>query len=205
MPTCKNCSECTFLDLNNEYNSNDGRFRCEAKYEWHYANEIACYRECYAYGRDSSVARAAFKHSEECRSSSGCYLTTITCEIMGLDDDSYYLQTLRNFRKNVLQKNKKYKQLLVEYDIIGPIIARKLKQDNKKDMIALNLLNLGISKTVYHILNNDNLNAIKTYMTMTELLIQGYNIPIKPTELQIKNADINKSGHGVYVKKKCRN
>ena len=197
------CSECTYLDLDKEYNYNDGRFWCETKLEWHYANESECWRYCTAYSRSHSVSKSYKEHSENCQSnSSGCYLTTITCEIMGLKDDNYYLQTLRKFRKNVLQKDQKYKELLVEYDIVGPIIANKLKQELNKDMIALNLLKLGISKTVYHILNDDNLSAIKTYSTMTELLIQGYNINLKPTDEQIENADINQAGHGVYIKKK---
>lgn len=196
------CSECTYLNLESEYSCNDGRFWCDTKLEWHYANEAECWRYCKAYSRSDSVAKSYKQYSENCQNKTGCYLTTITCEIIGLRDDNIYLRVLRNFRKNVLQKDDKYKELLVQYDIVGPIIANKLKQEAKKDIIALNLLNLGVFKTVYYILNNDNLSAIKTYTTMTELLIQGYNIDLKPTKEQIECADINESGHGVYVKKR---
>lgn len=198
--TCKTCSECTYLNLKNEKSSSDGRFWCEKDLEWHYANESACRRECYASGRSESVAEAALKHSERCQSSGGCYLTTITCELLGLPDDNIYLKALRKFRKEKLQKDDQYKEILVEYDIVGPIIADRLRKEERNGIIAKNLLNLGISKTVFHILNNQDLQAIETYTTMTKLLIEACNIDIKPTEEQIKNADINTSGHGMYVR-----
>lgn len=195
------CSECTYLNLDKEYCSNDGRFWCDTKLEWHYADEAECWRYCKAYGRSDSVVKSYLEYSKKCQSnSSGCYLTTIACEILGMSDNNIYLYTLRKFRKEKLQKDDKYKEILVEYDIVGPIIANKLKKEINKDMIAKNLLRMGIAKTVYHIMNDEDLEAIKTYTTMTKLLIEAYNIKIKPTEEQIKNSNINLSGHGKYVK-----
>jgi len=201
MATCSTCSECTYLDLNKEYSSSDGRFWCENTLDWHYANEAACRRECYAYGRSSSAAKSYKEHSERCQSSGGgCYLTTITCEILGLPDDNVYLRTLRKFRKEKLQKDDKYKEILVQYDIVGPIIAERLRCEERNGVIAKNLLNLGISKTVFQIFNGQDLEAIKTYTTMTELLIQACEIDVELTKEQIDAADITKSGHGMYVK-----
>lgn len=194
------CSECTYLKINGE--CNNGKFWCEKDLEWHYANEAECYRFCKAYSRSDSVARSYYEKSERAQSSGGCYLTTITCEILGLPDNNMYLQTLRDFRKETLQKEEKYKELLVEYDIVGPIIANKLKQEKESVIIANNLLRMGIAKTVYHILNEEKIEAIKAYTDMTKLLIQAYDINIKPNQEQINNADITKSGHGVYVKTK---
>lgn len=195
------CSECTYLDFDKEYSYGDGRFWCETKYEWHYADEAECWRYCTAYSRSDNVSKSYLDYSKKCQSnSSGCYLTTITCEILGMDDNNVYLDTLRKFRKEKLQKDDKYKEILVEYDIVGPIIANKLKQEINKNIIAKNLLRMGIAKTVYHIMNEDDLEAIETYTTMTKLLIKAYNIEIKPTEMQIKDSDISLSGHGRYIK-----
>ena len=193
------CSECTYLKVNGE--CNNGKYWCETRLEWHYANEAECYRFCKAYKRSDEVARSYYEKSENSQSSGGCYLTTITCDILGLPDNNIYLQTLRKFRKETLQKDDKYKDILVEYDIVGPIIASKLKYEKENQLIAKNLLRMGIAKTVYHILNEEKLEAIKTYTDMTKLLIQAYNIDIVPSQEQINNADITKSGHGVYIKK----
>lgn len=190
------CSECTYLKVDGECDY--GKYWCESRLEWHYANEADCYRFCRAYSRSDSVARSHYEKSENSQSS-GCYLTTITCEILKLPDNNFYLETLRNFRKDILQKDEKYKEILVEYDIVGPIIANNLKKEKENKMIAKNLLKMGISKTVYHILNEETIDAIKCYTDMTKLLIQAYNINIVPTIEEVQNADINKSGHGVYV------
>lgn len=195
--TCKTCSECTFLNLDKEDN---GKFRCDRDYSYHYANASACGNECWAYSRDESLAKDAINRSLSYQNSSGCYLTTITCEILGLDDNNEYLQTLRRFRKEKLQKDNKYKEILVQYDIVGPIIAKKLKEDKYSDNIAINLLNLGISKTCDFIKQGNDLEAIRVYTTMTKLLIDGYHIDVTPTAEQINNANLKASGHGVYVK-----
>lgn len=49
-----------------------------------------------------------------------------------MPDNNIYLETMRNFRENVLQKDEKYKSLLVQYDIIGPKIAQYLMLDPLK-------------------------------------------------------------------------
>lgn len=195
------CSECTYLDLDKEYSCNDGRFWCDAKYEWHYANEASCWRYCTAYKRSDSVAKSYKQHSESCQSSSSiCYISTIF-EILGLSDEHVYLNVLREFRKRELQNNEKYRELLVDYDVIGPIIANNLKQLPNKEIVAKTLFK-EIKIIVTMIINNKNLEAIKVYNSMMKSLIDRFQIINKPTEEQIQNADINKSGHGVYVKKR---
>ena len=34
---------------------------------------------------------------------SGCYLTTVTCDILGLEDKNIYLQTFRKFRNSIFR------------------------------------------------------------------------------------------------------
>lgn len=194
------CAECTYLDLSNEY---DGKFWCEAKYERHAANELECYRFCEAYSRSSSVAKSAYDFSEEHTNNIGCYLTTMICNILGLPDNNMYLETLRNFRKNILQKDNNYKQILVEYDIVGPKISEALNNDPKKLKIAKFFFDNYLVNIINFLNTNNKDKALCLYIDMTNKLKKLYNLNnINVTTIEIDEADILESGHGKYVKKR---
>ena len=133
------CSECTYLDLS----TGDlyGKFWCDTRLERHSACDLECYRFCRAYSRSSSEAESAYNYSREHSRGGGCYLTTMLCSILGMPDNNYYLETMRDLRNNIMQKDEKYKPLLVEYDIVGPKIAEALNNDPLKNTIALNYFN----------------------------------------------------------------
>lgn len=194
------CSECTYLNPEKAYS--DGTFWCDTRLECVYANREECYRFCRAYSRPSSVADSYAEFSRSKTSGSGCYLTTMMCNILKLSDDNTFLQTMRYFRENVLQKDDKYKKLLVEYDIVGPIIANNLNNDPLRYQIAANAFFKYIKPIVILIKNHKNNEAIKSYIEMTNKLKTFYNINTVIDIDMIKNADINQSGHGVYKVKK---
>lgn len=177
------CCDCTYLDLDsaNIY----GKFWCQLRLERHMANEIECGRFCKAYYRTPSVAESAKKYSIEHSSSGGCFLTTIIYNILELPDNNYYLNTMRNFRKNVLQKDEKYKSILVEYDIIGPGIAKSLNDDPLKNKIALAYFNKYITPIVNEIQNNKYADAINLYINMTNSLKNLYSIDRTITNIEI--------------------
>ena len=127
------CGECTYLDLS----TGDiyGKFYCDKKWKRHLATDLDCGNFCQAYSRDYSTIQNAYKYSKE-HSSSGCYLTTMLFYILRMKDNNIYLETMRNFRNNVLQKDEKYKSLLVEYDIIRTKIAQYLILDPLKEKLA---------------------------------------------------------------------
>lgn len=108
--------------------------------------------------------------------SSGCYITTVTCDILGLKDDNYYLNILRTFRKNFLQRNSYTLELLEEYDFVGPIIANRIMNDKDKKQIAFQLFKNNIVPISYDIFNGDYDIAIKKYTDMTKELIKKYNL-----------------------------
>ena len=64
--------------------------------------------------------------------SSGCYITTILCGVLGKDDDDDTLNTLRGFRDNIMQQNPMYLETLQEYDVVGPIIAENIDREFKE-------------------------------------------------------------------------
>ena len=56
--------------------------------------------------------------------SGGCYLTTVIVKRRGLDDKSYEMQNLREFREKYLRnsKSKLRRKMLQEYNIVGPYL-----------------------------------------------------------------------------------
>lgn len=198
------CSDCTYLDLS----TGDlyGKFWCETRLERHLACELECYRFCKAYSRSSSEAESAYRYSKEHSSSGGCYLTTMLCNILGMPDNNYYLETMRKFRKNILQKDEKYKSILVEYDIVGPKIAEALNNDPIKYQVASKYFHSYIISIIDMLRENKNNEAIFSYVEMTNSLKYFYGMNnISPTTLEIENADIKESGHGIYKAKKIAN
>ena len=71
--------------------------------------------------------------------SSGCFITTVTCEILGKQDNAPIMNHLRCFRDNVLQNDSKYYDILKEYDVIGPKLADCIRNDKDKEEMALGL------------------------------------------------------------------
>lgn len=193
------CSECTYLDLSKrEY----GKYYCEKEYEYVRANELSCSKFCKAYSRDSSEIRRAEEFSHDYESGSGCYITTMLCHILQKEDNNVYLNTLRKFRDEILQKSINGSKILVEYDIVGPKIAALLEQDHARVSIAITLFNNFIIPTTLCIDNNWYDDAVTLYKGMTQKLMEFYHIKyVEPKNIDM--IDMTKSGHGrlVYNKK----
>ena len=102
-----------------------------------------------------------------------------------------------------MQKNEKYKPLLVEYDIVGPKIAEALNSDPLKNKIAKIYFENSIVPITQLINNKEYEKAVNTYYIMTLNLKNFYSINnISISTEDINNADINNLGHGKYIKKK---
>lgn len=195
------CAECTYLDTQDKNDS--GAFWCNMKLERHLATDPECGRFCRAYSRNENTISNAIEYSNNHTNSSLCYLTTMICNILKMNDKNIYLETIRNFRDNVLKNDEQYKQLLVEYDIIGPKIASALDNDPLKDKIAQMYFNYYIIPIINLIQNNKYKEAVNKYVDMTAKLKSFYNINDYSISIEdINNADINLSGHGKYVQKK---
>lgn len=61
--------------------------------------------------------------------SQGCYITTVMCDILGYSDHCFVLNEMRNLRNNVMKKDEKYFDILSECDIIGPVIAKYIREE----------------------------------------------------------------------------
>ena len=194
-----NCSECTYLKETDP--DLYGRYWCEKKLERVYAYQNECNRFCRAYNRSSSVAKSYEQCSKDKSSSSTCYLTTMLCDILKLPDNNPFLNTMRDFRNNVLQKDKKYKKLLVEYDIIGPLVARNLNNDPLNKQISATIFYSYIKPITKLIKNKNENEAVNLYKEMTNKLKLFYNINTTLDIDIVNKADISISGHGYYKQK----
>lgn len=198
----KHCATCQKYDLLNKNNSNHIGFRCLEKGEI-YPMDDGCSPglfKGYSYNRrvNDKDIKDALKIIEE-NQKSGCYLTTIVSFILKHFDDCSYLETLRNFRDNVLQKDMVYAHLLYLYDTIGPIISYKLENEDNNHELANILLNYYIKYICYFIKIGNYELAIEDYIKMTKELQKRYNItePSDIAEYKI----LDNTGHG-YVREK---
>ncbi len=136
---------------------------------------------------------------------SGCFLTTMICNVLGYDDDCFVLNKLRNFRDNVMQKDEKYKDLLLEYDLVGPRIAEYIKADNKNTTLWDNIYNLYIVPTTNYIMEKNYSEAVNKYRQMYDLLKEYYCVEdISYDEIK-KDYDQSRAGHGKVMIKKNKN
>lgn len=149
------------------------------------------YREYYYPGEECSHQDPRQKSY----SSGPCYITTIVCTLLGQKDDCEILRTLRKLREQ-MQQNPECRNLLYEYDTVGPQIAKCLEEDKDYEL-ANGMLDCYMIPTVYLTREGKYEEAIKKYATMTRALENYYGI--KFDEKVPENYDQKNGGHG-YVK-----
>lgn len=189
---CVSCDEFRLSD------KREGKFYCHWKNEYHYAFDERCGRY-FKMNRTDSILENAYNYSVEYSSNtSGCYLTTMICNILGYDDSCYYLNTLRKFRE-INKYNINYQQLFLIYDIYGPLIARNLQNDSNNKKVAFNMICTYINEACLKVINNEDEEAKKIYIEMTNYLANLYGISISYNELP-NEFNIDDLGHGRYLK-----
>ena len=184
------CCACTYMSEQED----NGKFWCSEQGEDRYACDAKCRSFCEAYGR-SNYSRQNMYDVSASASNSGCYLTTMMCQLLGYKDDNYYLNTLRHFRDNVMKTNDEYIPLLIVYDVVGPIISKKLANDEFGEVIAKVYFDEYITKSVQAIENDRNQEAINIYIAMTDSLAKRYGIDTTFVRPNIKNIDMQSLGH----------
>lgn len=111
------------------------------------------------------IAEAIKKSS----SSSGCFISTVVYKTISLNDDCDELMKLREFRDEVMLKDRLYSNLVDEYYMIAPEIANILME---KDDIELcqHLSNEYIKKSINLIDSEQYDEAITVYKNMVNFL-----------------------------------
>ena len=153
----------------------------------------------YKYCRDYNFSACPIYKQTE--SSPGCFITTVTCEILGLSDDNLFLNILRGFRNQFLQKNEEHTDILKFYDVMGPMIAECLRNDKNNKGIANDIYENYIIPICCSIIGCQFDKAISRYETLTLNLIKQYNLTdeynrLKQIDYDYKDFDIKTAGHG---------
>lgn len=193
------CADCTYCNPSDYKGSCNGLFYCEERCDYVFGNNPKCGDFCRAYSRSDYEIKDMIKKGEQERSSSNssCYLTTIISIILGYGDKGYALEKLRSFRNNILQKDNRYKRLLVEYDFIGPLIAREIAKYENKELLAKNFYDNFIKKILVELEHGNYDKAVDIYVGMTyglQVCFGLAGISIDPSV--INDQDITKAGHG---------
>src|SRR5574344_513181 len=81
------------------------------------------------------------------------YLTSVVCDLLYLSKDCIELQTISKFIDENTN-NEKYKDILDEYSVIGPVIADKIRNDENNIAIAAVLREIFIIPTTSLLLIN---------------------------------------------------
>ena len=203
----KQCGYCVYMDTMKEQ---EGKFWCEKHSKWNFANSTEaenCYRYCERFRKDMYLGDAAIKASKGYQDShssyksEGCYITTVTVNILGLSDNCEELDTLRKFRKNYLQKLPSCKDLLIKYDAIGPILAKSISKDDNAFDVALDLFNIYIRGAVSYIKAGKYKEAIVLYSEMTNNLMRKYLSSYMIPDGVRENYDMENAGHGKITMK----
>ena len=162
-------------------------FEFKNKLEKGYCNWYKCY-----YFADDTCKHQKDNEKER----SGCYITTIICNKLGFADDCNVMTSMRKLRDNIMQPNEKYHLLLAEYDIVGPIIANAINQDQDTERTLWeNIYDHYLSQTAQYTEAGQDEKAINKYTEMVTALKNYYSIYEDVTELP-KNYNISQSGHG---------
>lgn len=165
------CGECLKLDWSNKerFTSRD-RYYCNERRKYVSPQDIACSY----FSADKSVKKSSNGGSY---TPSGCYITTIVCDILGYEDNCELLQSFRNFRDNVLKNNPNYLSILLEYDIIGPTISEKIRQEKNNYGLALGLMNYFLIPCANYIKIEDIDSAVEAYVNMVNYLKDDFELP----------------------------
>lgn len=163
------CGQCKWIDDKNKSSWND-TYYCNKPYKggYHSLTEYACS------GFIPDPEKLPKKGSY---TPSGCYITTIICNILGYEDNCEVLTILRNFRDNILKQDPKYLTLLIEYDTVGPLISKGIQNEPNNYIFAIGLLEHFIIPCVNAIKNQNYDEAIAIYKNMVMYLHDEFSLP----------------------------
>lgn len=155
---------------------------------------------------DYKVSNCPFYKEYGPYESSSCFITTVTCNILGKNDNDPVMEKLRDFRNNVLQKNEEYYEILKLYDVIGPMIANNLMNDAEKELFTPILYPI-LERITKLIDKKDYESAIEKYRVMTLLLINRYDLKHLFNEIADDDFGYNDNefnpitaGHGITLR-----
>lgn len=198
----KACGYCVYMDLNV---MKDGKYQCERDKVFRFATSSdaqSCYKYCERFRRDMDRAEEAIKNSKRYQEANksyeavGCYITTVVVNILGESDTIELLMTLRKFRKEVLQVDPKYRDILFKYDALGPVLARAIVASKDRVSLAMDIYNIYLKGCKRYIEKGEYDKAVELYKELTNSLIERF-IGMKAVGSKVyESYDQQSGGHG---------
>lgn len=114
----------------------------------------------------------------DCKFYSGSYIPTAVFHILGSRKHHEILEDIREFRRDVLDKNESYRKIMFRYDTIGPMIAYNIEKDYRKThdkSLAISLLEHYIKPIIALYKEGKEESAIVKFGQMEDVLEECYN------------------------------
>lgn len=103
------------------------------------------------------------------------HVVSAIIEKLELKDSYECINVLHNYRKNFLEKDDKYRGMLMKYDIIGPVIAKCITDDVDSYELSKKLCREFLLDIFFMIREGKNEEALLKYEEMLGLLIRIYD------------------------------
>lgn len=207
------CGECRYLIVNRK---KDGMCWCEDLKKWMNADSEEaddCRRFFSRPWGTESIGKEAIKEAKAYRREHrpyrsigfDFYITTAIFRLLGLSLESEQYKKLVSFRHNYLQKHPEYRDMLLRYDTIGPVLASAMENDENAQQLAIDLYKIYIIGSISYIDDGDLEKAFILYNEMVECLARQYGVlPFIPDEVK-KRYDQEDGGKGSIKLKRGTN
>jgi len=113
---------------------------------------------------------------EKLTDNKACFITTTVCDILKYPDDTPTLTLLRNLRDNFMIGNDNYTELLLEYNVVGPMISSCLTKEKARVNFAKQLYNNYLLPSAKLTLYNRYEEAVNLYIAMVDELKERYSL-----------------------------
>lgn len=162
------CGEC--LHYNPEKTNSKGWGYCTERFTYYPFNDKAC--------------TTKFDHKRDY--SPQCFLTTAICDMLGMEDNCYGLNVMRNFRDTILVNDLRYYPLLAEYDVVGPVISENMYNDEHGVEVAEYYFENYIYDIVVNLSTRRDYNdAVEKYVEMVTDFKRMYGVTKEVNESDI--------------------
>lgn len=160
------CGNCTYFNPNKADFFNSDLYYCENKRIYVRPTADGC-KELVPDPKKTTRKPKEFQQS-------GCFFTTLVRDILHMDDDCDLLSYCRNFREKYMKQN--YISLLVEYDLISPVVCNNIRNEENKNALAKEVLQNYLIPFINEIKLGNNNTAINIFVNLINYFKNKYQI-----------------------------
>lgn len=155
------CGSCINMNTNDYVGHKDNCY-CTERRQYYNLHE----RKCRYYEYDKYKDYYDLNHR--------WHVVSAILQKLELKDSYECINILHNFRNNFIEKNEEYTHMLVLYDIVGPVIAECITNDEESYELCKKLCREFLLDVIFLIREGKNEEALSKYEKMISLLISIY-------------------------------